>query len=615
MTATLSEALDEAPLSRFHSRSIVTAGLGFFTDAYDLFIIGTASALIAKDWNLSTSATSFSNSVGLINSITLISAFLGAFVFGRIADVFGRKKIYGLEAALMVIGALASAFAPSVIWLVIFRFILGIGVGGDYPVSAVLMSEFANRRSRGRLVGLVFSMQALGTVAGYVAGLALVSTGMNIDYVWRILLALGAVPAAAVLYLRRKMPESPRYRARVEGRTKDAAADIAAYSEGVISVAEVSERRARLSLGQFLTNPRYLLYLLGTAGAWFVFDYAYYGNSVSAPLIYESVLGKSGSTVMAEVLALALIVFTVAAVPGYYLAAHFIDRIGHKRLQLIGFFFMGLAFLLIGVIPNVTTTVAPFLVLFGISYFFAEFGPNTTTFILPTEVFPTSARTTGHGIAAGIAKVGAFIGVFLFPVVKTDLGVAGALRLTALFALVGMLLTLVLPEPARRSLDEASAEQDVISEAERIVRGAPERRTWPSDPSRADRPAAAGTPAFSSRQRYLGVERAVVAARQPEDTHAAHRAARVDEHVIEGQQSGTRARTAPPRRDQTLADPQGSVGEAAAQQPPEFAVVDRAVEVAGQDHRRDTVVGLPCGPGGRAEAGEVGEFMPPEGDP
>ena len=375
MAETLSAALDEAPLSRFHSRAIVTAGLGFFTDAYDLFIIGTASALIAKEWGLSTSATSFSNSVGLINSITLISAFVGAFVFGRIADVFGRKKIYGLEAGLMVFGALASAFAPNVIWLVIFRFILGIGVGGDYPVSAVLMSEFANRRSRGRLVGLVFSMQALGTVAGYVAGLALVSTGMNIDYVWRILLALGAVPAAAVLYLRRRMPESPRYRARVQGRGQEAAADITAYSEGVISVSQVSERQARLSLRQFLSNPRYLLYLLGTAGAWFVFDYAYYGNSVSAPLIYESVLGKTGSTVLPEVLALALIVFTVAAVPGYYLAAHYIDRIGHKRLQLIGFFCMGLAFLLIGVIPNVTTTVAPFLVLFGISYFFAEFGP------------------------------------------------------------------------------------------------------------------------------------------------------------------------------------------------------------------------------------------------
>ncbi len=470
MTATLSEALDEAPLSRFHTRAIFTAGMGFFTDAYDLFIIGTASTLIAKEWHLSTSATSFSNSVGLINSITLISAFIGAFAFGRIADVFGRKKIYGLEALLMVVGALASAFAPNVIWLVIFRFILGIGVGGDYPVSAVMMSEFSNKKSRGKLVGLVFSMQALGTVAGYVAGLALVSTGMNQDYIWRILLALGAVPAAAVLYMRRRMPESPRYMARVEGRGDKAAADIASYSEGVVSVTDAGEKQARLGFLQFLRTPRYALWLLGTAGAWFVFDYAYYGNSVSAPLLYESVLGKHGAKLLPESLALALIVFTVAAVPGYYLAAQFIDRIGHRRLQLIGFFGMGLAFLLIGVIPKVTTTVAPFMILFGISYFFAEFGPNTTTFILPAEIFPTSSRTTAHGISAGVAKVGAFLGVFLLPVIKSDFGTAGAMRMFALFALVGLGLTLLLPEPKGMSLDEITDEQEVIREAERITR-------------------------------------------------------------------------------------------------------------------------------------------------
>ncbi len=419
MAAALSEALDEAPLSRFHSRAIVTAGLGFFTDAYDLFIIGTASGLIAKEWHLSTSATSFSNSVGLINSITLISAFVGAFLFGRIADKFGRKKIYGLEAALMVVGALASAFAPNVLLLVIFRFILGIGVGGDYPVSAVLMSEFSNRRSRGRLVALVFSMQALGTISGYIAGLSLLSTGMNEDYVWRIILALGAVPAAVVLYLRRKMPESPRYRARVQGQADLAAADIAAYSEGVIRASADGEQRSRLSLQQFLTDRRYLLWLIGTAGTWFV--------------------------------------FAIAAVPGYYLAAHFMDRIGHRLLQMIGFFFMGLAFLLIGVIPNVTTTVAPFLVLFGFSYFFAEFGPNTTTFVLPAEIFPTSARTTGHGIAAGVAKVGAFIGVFLLPVIKTDFGVAGAMRLFAAFSWSGSCSRSCCPSPLERAWTKRQA--------------------------------------------------------------------------------------------------------------------------------------------------------------
>ncbi|MCL5076765.1 MAG: MFS transporter [Actinobacteria bacterium] len=450
--SSISEALDEAPISRFHTQSIFTAGMGFFTDAYDLFIIGTATTLIAKQWGLSASQT------GLINSITLLSAFLGAIFFGRIADVFGRKRTYGIEAAIMVVGALLSAFAPSFIWLLVFRFILGIGVGGDYPMSAVLMSEFSNKKNRGKLVGLVFSMQALGTVAGYVVALALLAAKVNPDIAWRIMLGFGAVPAAGVIYLRRKMPESPRYLARVQGKATEAAAAISKFSEGVISIKNASEARRKLSFGEFISNPKYLLYLLGTAGSWFVFDYAYYGNSVSAPLIVTSVLGSSGSKVLTEAIALQLIVFSIAAVPGYFLAAFFMDRIGHKRLQLIGFFFMGLAFLLIGVIPNITTLLLPFLMLFGLSYFFAEFGPNTTTFVMAGEVYPTSARSTGHGISAGIAKFGAFLGVYIFPILKAHLGVAGALEFSFGMAIVGFLVTLVLPETANRTLDDITGE-------------------------------------------------------------------------------------------------------------------------------------------------------------
>ncbi len=460
-------ALDEAPLSRFHSRAVVTAGMGFFTDAYDLFIIGTATTLIAKQWHLS------SSQIGLVNSITLISAFVGAFAFGRIADVLGRKKIYGLEAVLMVGGALASAFAPGLIWLLVFRFVLGLGVGGDYPMSAVLMTEFSNRKNRGKLVGLVFSMQALGTVAGYVAGLTLLSAGVNVGVTWRVLLGLGAIPAAAVIVLRRRMPESPRYLQQVQGQAAAAAAAVSSFSDGTITAeAAVDSRGQRMSLRQFLTNRRYLRYLAGTAGAWFVFDYAYYGNSVSAPLIVKSVLGSHGAHVLTEALALQLIVFTVAAVPGYFLAAFAMDRIGHRRLQLIGFPMMGLAFLLIGVIPGITAAVVPFLILFGMSYFFAEFGPNTTTFVLAGEVYPTSMRTTGHGISAGVAKLGAFIGVYLFPVIKDHLGVAGALRLSAGMAAAGALLTLLVPEPAGRSLEDLSSE-DVVQAAEAVVGRSP----------------------------------------------------------------------------------------------------------------------------------------------
>lgn len=463
--AGIAAALDEAPLSRFHRRAVLTSGMGFFTDAYDLFIVGAASSLIAAQWHLSTAQT------GLINSISLLAAFIGAFFFGRVADLAGRKRTYGLLAILMVTGALASAFAPNLAWLLVFRFILGIGVGGDYPVSAVLMTEYANRSNRGRLVGLVFSMQALGTIAGYAAGLILLAGGVDHALVWRLLLGFGAIPAACVIYLRHKMPESPRYTEAVRGDAAAAAAHLSAYTDGQVNATGANQAATPVGkprLSAFLSDRRNLLTLLGTAGTWFVFDYAYYGNSVSAPLIVKSVLG-GGTHSLTQTLALNLVVFTVAAVPGYYLAVAFMDRIGHRRLQLIGFACMGLAFLLIGVIPGITTMVLPFLILFGVSYFFAEFGPNTTTFVMAAETFPTAVRSTAHGIASGFAKVGAFIGVFLFPVIQRDLGTAGALELSAGFSMLGILLTLLIPETTGRSLEEISKPLDVVTAAEKIA--------------------------------------------------------------------------------------------------------------------------------------------------
>ncbi|MBU2778835.1 MFS transporter, partial [Acidithiobacillus caldus] len=149
--------------------------MGFFTSAYDLFIIGTALVLIKAEWHLNASE------VGLIGSISLIATFVGAYFFGILADKLGRKKVYGLEAILMTIGALLSAVAPNVTVLLIARVILGLGIGGDYPMSAVLMSEYANAKSRGRMVSLVFSAQAIGLVMGPVVALTLLAAGMNHD--------------------------------------------------------------------------------------------------------------------------------------------------------------------------------------------------------------------------------------------------------------------------------------------------------------------------------------------------------------------------------------------------------------------------------------------------
>lgn len=444
---TVTQTLNEAPLGLFHLRAVLTAGMGFFTDAYDLFIIGAALVLIKAEWHPSTAM------IGLLGSTALIAAFLGAFVFGRLADVFGRKSIYGLEAAIMAIGAVLSAFAPSVLWLLIFRFVMGLGIGGDYPMSAVLMSEFANTKDRGKLVSLVFSMQALGLVTGPIVALTLLASGINPDLAWRIMLGVGAIPAAAVILLRRRMPESPRFLAQVRGADKQAAAGLKSFAGDEVATPDEKEPTKRLSLGAMLSQGRYWRLLLGTAGGWALFDYAYYGNSISLPLVIKSVAPHATDITS---IAWSLIIFAIAAVPGYILAFMTIDKIGHRRLQWIGFLVMGLAFGVIGIVPNLTHDILPFLLIFGLSYFFAEFGPNTTTFVLAAEVYPTSVRATGHGLSAGVAKFGAFIGVFAFPLLVKALGLSGTLTITFVFAMIGVLLTLLLPEPAGRSLEDIS---------------------------------------------------------------------------------------------------------------------------------------------------------------
>jgi MFS family permease len=457
-------ALDDASVSRFHLRAVVVSGMGFFTDAYDLFVIGIASTLIKQEWSLS------SDRLALLNATMLGAAFLGALIFGRIADLVGRKRVYWLVAAIMVVAALGSALSPSFWVLIGFRFLLGIGVGGDYPVSAVLMTEYANRKDRGRLVGLVFSAQALGLIVGPLVALALLGAGTGADVAWRTLLALGAVPAAAVIYLRRKMPESPRYQAQVQGRGADAQVQLAEFSGNVVQGSADGAARRRMDLRSFLTNRRFLVLLAGTAGCWLLLDYAYYGNTISTPQII-GLIDPSASTT--TTIAIQLAIFAVAAVPGYILAIARMDRIGHRRLQLIGFAMMALCFLVIAVVPGMTTVVAPFLLVYGISYFFTEFGPNVTTFVLPGELYPVSVRATGHGISAGIGKFGAFIGVFLFPVLQSSMGLRGTLLLTAGVSVLGLLLTLVLPEPAGRSLEELGGQDDVVMSAEHVLARTP----------------------------------------------------------------------------------------------------------------------------------------------
>ncbi len=444
VSGTIAEALNTQQFSIFHIRSMFASGMGFFTSAYDLFIIGTALTLIKDEWHLS------SSQIGLIGSISLIATFVGAFFFGKLADMLGRKSIYGVEAILMTLGALMSAISPNVSFLLISRAILGFGIGGDYPLSAVIMSEYANVKSRGRMVTLVFSAQALGLIFGPMVALTLLAAGINHDLAWRIMLGLGALPAASVIYLRRTIPESPRWLARVKGQKDTAVKELTSFSLGDIAIEKADDPIVKKSLMDYIVT------LIGTAGTWFIFDYAYYGNTISTPIIMKDIAPHAD---IIQSTAISLLLFAVAAAPGYFVAAATMDKIGHKKLQAIGFLIMGACFFLIGAIPGITDMFSAFITLYGLSYFFAEFGPNTTTFVLSSEVFPVNVRTTAHGISAGVAKIGAFIGVYLFPIIYHDLGLAKTLMLSGLFSFIGFLLTIfTIPEPGGKSLEEISKE-------------------------------------------------------------------------------------------------------------------------------------------------------------
>jgi MFS family permease len=205
-----------------------------------------------------------------------------------------------------------------------------------------------------------------------------------------------------------------------------------------------------------LTDRPFLLRLIGTAGSWFLLDVAFYGNSVSSPLILKAL--QPHATLLDNIL-IAGAIFLVFALPGYWMAVWLMDRIGRKRIQWQGFLVMALSFAAIAVIPGLDRNAWAFLILFGISYFFIEFGPNVTTFVYPGEVFPTSIRGLGDGISAGGGKTGAFLGALLVPTLLKSIHLSGVMGIMAAVSLVGTLLTLVaLPEPMGKNLEDASGE-------------------------------------------------------------------------------------------------------------------------------------------------------------
>ncbi len=440
--------MDEAKPSKLQWKIMLISGMGFFTDAYDLFIIGVVMTMLKGLWSVGKVEE------GLVESTALLASALGALLFGRVADMLGRKRIYGVEVLVLAAGAIGCALSPNIWWLIGLRFILGIGIGGDYPVSATIMSEYSAKASRGMMVTLVFAMQAAGLIVGPLFASGLLAAKVPTDIAWRILVAFGALPALAVYSARRHLKETPRF-LHAAGHEEDERGNI-------IKAKHYDEKKHSISFWdgfhRLVNDNRLLSRLVGASAAWFLMDFAYYGNTVSSPLVLQS-LGAH-DTLLHKTMT-QLVIFVIFAAPGYAVAALTMDKLGRKTIQVLGFLMMTIAFGAMALIPNLEKQVLPFVIIYGISFFFTEFGPNATTFVYPSEIFPVRVRTTGHGIAAAMGKLGGFVGVFTFPFLLRWHGLLSAESSAAIVSALGALVTIfLLPETKGKSLEELASEPE-----------------------------------------------------------------------------------------------------------------------------------------------------------
>jgi len=460
-------ALDSARVQRFHFRTILVAGMGFFSDAYDLFVISLVLPILVA---LAPGGAIGKTELAFLGSSALMGAAVGQVLFGWLGDRLGRRKVYGVTLTVMAIAAVGSAFsAPfmglsTVTVLILWRFVLGVGVGGDYPLSATIMSEYSNIQSRGRLVASVFAMQGFGLLLGAGTSLAVVYAVPTLDLAWRLILGLGAVPAVVTIYYRIRMPETPRF-SLSRGAVGEAASTVKSIT-GIAVTPTTAGRPTGVPLRQFFRS--YGLLIFGTAATWFLLDVAFYSTNIFNPLILKEIGFANASSYppLQQVRLLAtgnVLIALFASVPGYWAAVALIDRVGRRPLQYIGFAVMAAAFLLLSIGWGSLIGIIPvFLGVYGLTFFFANFGPNTTTFVYPSEVFPTAFRTTGHGIAAAAGKIGAVVAVFVFASFYAVYGLPWFFGVLAIVSFLGFVLTLaLLPETSQRSLEDVSGEDEL----------------------------------------------------------------------------------------------------------------------------------------------------------
>jgi len=434
-TITIEQGIRAAGVGRFQYRLFVIFGLVWLADAMQVLSIGFTAPSVASTFGIPVPTALQTGTMFFVGML------IGAFVFGRLADRIGRRPVLMMAVVIDAICGVASAFAPDFQWLLLLRFLTGIGVGGTLPVDYTMMAEFLPSDRRGRWLVLLESFWAVGTILLAILALIAVSRG---DGAWRLIFFVTGIPALVGVVFRFFVPESPLYLNK-SGRSAEARAvlqRVAAANRVSVEIGSLEpqqmERKSVLALFAAGCRRRSICLL----AAWMLISIAYYGVFVYLPV---KLAGQGFGFMRGQVF---LILLALVQLPGFALAAHGVERWGRKP-TLIGFLLLSAAGCMLYSLGQSTALVVGSTLLMS----FALLGTWGALYAFTPEVYPTDLRASGMGTAGAIARFGGlFAPSIIAPVMASQFTLALAI-LSSFLAMAALAIFMVDIESRNRALD------------------------------------------------------------------------------------------------------------------------------------------------------------------
>jgi putative MFS transporter len=432
---TRSERLDRLPFTRLHGKLLGGSGVGWALDAMDVGLISFILAALATEWNLSQAQVSWVASVGFVGMA------IGASVGGLLADRIGRRQVFALTLLVYGLATGASALVGGLAALIVLRFIVGLGLGSELPVASTLVSEYAPKRIRGRIVVILEAFWAVGWIAAALIGYFVVP----LENGWRWAFLIGMIPAAYALVVRHALPESVRFLER-KGRTDEAETAVRRFEEaaGVAPVpSPPAEPEPAPPHWRELWTARFRRRTLALWIAWFGVNFAYYGAFIWLP----SLLVAQGFSLVKSFEY--TLIITLAQIPGYALAALLIEKWG-RRATLASFLAgSAVSAVLFGQADTVAGIIAA-----GMALSAFNLGAWGALYAVTPEVYPTALRGTGAGAAAAFGRIASIVAPLCVPVLIATGGSPLAFGVFGAAFVVAMVGSLFLPDLTGVALEE-----------------------------------------------------------------------------------------------------------------------------------------------------------------